>query len=230
MQEGRNLARGAAVIYRYLQGEERPQARISTTFFRRGKAQDRDPDSGVEARREFWSTIGNHINRNHVAPRTKLFVPQDDCPIPLKYIVVQRQTKTNIDVLREATIDDYWNIDGDKSLSEPCVTRFEQHNKEPPKGHMWVQGRLTKKQVTARPEYIWPAPWSIMSKNSQRKAISKWAEEKQKTDAARDDGEEKIGNQKCQRYLAKSPNQSTRTAQAWSDPVQVIGLSLTRKD
>ena len=58
-------------------------------------------------------------------------------PIPLNYIDVQRQTKTSIDVLHEATIDDNWNI-GDKSLtlSEPWigVTRFELLNKNPPEG------------------------------------------------------------------------------------------------
>ena len=33
-------------------------------------------------------------------------------------IYLQRQPQTSIDVLHEATIDGYWNIDGDKSLSE----------------------------------------------------------------------------------------------------------------
>ena len=39
---------------------------------------------------------------------------------------VQRQTNTSIDALHEATTDDHWHIDGDKSLSEPWigVTRF----------------------------------------------------------------------------------------------------------
>ena len=47
------------------------------------------------------------------------------------------KTKTSIDVLHEATIDDNWNI-GDKSLSlsEPWigVTRFALPNKNPPEG------------------------------------------------------------------------------------------------
>ena len=43
--------------------------------------------------------------------------------------------KTIIDVLQEATIDDDWNINESTS---------------PPEGHMRVQGRLTKTQVTAR--------------------------------------------------------------------------------
>ena len=52
---------------------------------------------------------------------------------------VQRQKETGIDVLHEATIDDYWNVDEDKSLSEPWigVTRFELLNKNPPRRHMW---------------------------------------------------------------------------------------------
>ena len=58
-------------------------------------------------------------------------------PIPLNYIDVWRQTKTSIDVLDEATIDDKWNI-GDKSLSlsEPWigVTHLALLNKNPPEG------------------------------------------------------------------------------------------------
>ena len=69
-------------------------------------------------------------------------------PDTSEFIDVQRQTKTSIDVLHAATFDDDWNTDGDKSLSEPWigVTRFELLNNNPPEGHMWVQGRLTKEQ------------------------------------------------------------------------------------
>ena len=86
----------------------------------------RDPSPDLEARQVFWSVTVDHIYRNHVAPRTKLKVPEDDFPRPLNYNEVQRQTTTSLDVVQEATIDDYWNIDGDKSLSEPWIggTRF----------------------------------------------------------------------------------------------------------
>ena len=118
--------------------------------------------------------------QNHVAPRTKLYVPIDVFTILLDDIDVQRQTKTSIIVLHEGMIDDHWNMEGDKSLSEPWigVTQFALPNKKTV-GKMWVQGRLTKTQVTTRPENIWPKGWSSMSKNSRRKAINKWAEEKQ---------------------------------------------------
>ena len=63
---------------------------------------------------------------------------------------VQGQTKTSLDLLQEVTIDDYWKMDGDKSLSEPWIgmTRFALLNNNPPEGYMWVEGRLIKRQVT----------------------------------------------------------------------------------
>ena len=71
-----------------------------------------------------------------------------------------------------------WNMAEDKSLSEPWigVTRFAPLNKNPPDGHMWVQGRLTKKRVTTTRSNICPE-WSNMSKGAQRKATNNWAEE-----------------------------------------------------
>ena len=35
---------------------------------------------------------------------------RDDFPIPVNYIEFQRETKTSLDALQEATIDDYWNM------------------------------------------------------------------------------------------------------------------------
>ena len=57
---------------------------------------------------------------------------------------------------------------------------------KPPEGDLWVQERLTKKQVTARPGIVCPEEWSRMLKKSQRKAFNEWAEEKPELDAARE--------------------------------------------
>ena len=43
----------------------------------------------------------------------------------LKYIDVSRTTHTNLDVMQESRIDDYWNIDGSRDLSDPW-TGFTQ--------------------------------------------------------------------------------------------------------
>ena len=87
--------------------------------------QDSLPDAG-EAINDFWSMSGNFIYRHHVEPRVKLYSPREESfPIPLKYIDVSRTTHTNLDVKQEKRIDDYWNIDGSREMSDPW-TGFTQ--------------------------------------------------------------------------------------------------------
>ena len=81
-------------------------------------AQDSYPDAG-EGRNDFWSMSGNFIYRHHVEPRVKLYSPREESfPSPLKYIHVSRTTHTNLDVMQESFIDDYWNVDGSRDLSD----------------------------------------------------------------------------------------------------------------
>ena len=76
------------------------------------------PGAG-EAMNDFWSMSGSFIYRHHVEPRVELYSPREESfPIPLKYIDVTRTTHTNLDVKLEKRIDDYWNIDGSRDLSD----------------------------------------------------------------------------------------------------------------
>ena len=85
--------------------------------------QDSLPDAG-EAINDFWSMLGNFTHRHHVDSRVKLYSPREESfPIPLKYIDVSRITHTNLDVKQEKRIDDVWNIDGSRDLSD-CWTGF----------------------------------------------------------------------------------------------------------
>ena len=78
--------------------------------------QDSLPDAG-EAINDFWSMSGNFIFRHHVEPRVKHYSPREESfPFPLKYIDVSRTTQTNLDVMQERRIDDYWNIDGSRDF------------------------------------------------------------------------------------------------------------------
>ena len=109
------------------------------------------PDAG-EAINDFWSMSGNFIYRHHVEPRVKLYSPREESfPIPLKYIDVSRTTHTNVDVKQERRIDDYWNIDGSRNLSDPWTgfTQFTLLDEKAPDGYMWSGGRLTRKQLTS---------------------------------------------------------------------------------
>ena len=141
-----------------------------------------------EARNDFWSMSGNFIYRHHVEPRVKLYSPREESfPFPLKYIDVTRTTNTNLDVMRESRIDDYWNIDGSRDLSESWTgfTQFTLSSEKPPDGYMWSRGRLTRKQPASRPDHLWPEPWAKFGRNAQLKEKHKWSHEKPKLDKAR---------------------------------------------
>ena len=43
---------------------------------------------------------------------------------------------------------------------------------------MWSGGRLTRKQLTSRPDHLWPELWKSMGKNAKLKEKQKWSEEK----------------------------------------------------
>ena len=42
---------------------------------------------------------------------------------------------------------------------------------------MWSGERLTRKQLTSRPDYLWPALWEKMGKNAKLKERQKWSHE-----------------------------------------------------
>ena len=149
--------------------------------------QDSFPDAG-EAITDFWSMSGSFIYRHHVAPRVKLYSPREELfPLPLKYIDVSRTTHTNLDVKQEKRIDDYWNIDGSRDLSDPW-TGFKHLNlleEKAPDGYMWSGERLTRKQLTSRPDHLWPELWKSMGKHAKLKEKQKWSEEKLHLENAR---------------------------------------------
>ena len=123
---------------------------------------------------------GSFIYRHHVEPRVKLYSPREESfPIPLKYIDVTRTTHTNLDVKQEKRIDDYWNIDGSGDLFDPWTgfTQFTPLDEKAPDGYMWSGGRLTGKQLTSRPDNLWPEIWKTMGKHAKLKEKQKWSEE-----------------------------------------------------
>ena len=142
------------------------------------------PDAG-EAINDFWSMSGSFIYRHHVEPRVKLYSPTEESfPIPLKYIDVSRTTRTNLDVMLERRIDVYWNIDWSRDLSDPWTgfTQFTLLDEKPPDGYLWSGGRLTKRQLTSRPDHLWPELWIKLGSNGKLREKQKWSDEKPKLD------------------------------------------------
>ena len=107
-------------------------------------------------------------------------------PIPLKYIDVSRTTRTNLDVKQERRIDDYWKIDGSRDLSDSWTgfTQFTLLEEKAPDGYMWSGERLTRKQLTSRPDHLWTELWTKVGRNAKLKEKHKWSNEKPKLDNA----------------------------------------------
>ena len=89
--------------------------------------------------------------------------------------------------MSEKHIDVYWNVDGERELSNARTgfKRFIFLNEKPPDGQTWSGRRLTRKQTTSRPDNVWPDMWKQMSDASKRKEKQRWAVEKPKLDNAR---------------------------------------------
>ena len=75
-----------------------------------------------------------------------LHVPTEESfLLPLKHIDVTRTTDTTLDVMSEKHFEDYWNVDGERELSDAWTgfARFIVLNEKPPDGFSWSGERLT---------------------------------------------------------------------------------------
>ena len=65
---------------------------------------------------------------------------EESFPVPSKYIDVTRTTDTSLDVLLEKHIDDHWNVDGERELSDAWTgfTRFFIERERPPDGYIYI--------------------------------------------------------------------------------------------
>ena len=94
---------------------------------------------------------------------------------------------TSLDVMLEKHIEDFWNVDGEKELSDAWTgfTRFILLNERPLDGYTRPGRRLTRKQTTSRPYKLWPGMWKHMSDAAKKKAKRRCAIDKPKFDNAR---------------------------------------------
>ena len=64
-------------------------------------------------------------------------------------------------------------------------TQFTLLEEKPPDGYMWSGERLTRKQLTSRPDHLWPELWKSIGKHAKLKEKQKWSEEKLHLENAR---------------------------------------------
>ena len=65
------------------------------------------------------------------------------------------------------------------------VSPFFLSEEKPPDGYMWSGGRLTRKQLTYRPDHIWPELWTKLGRNAKLKERQRCSHEKPQLDDAR---------------------------------------------
>ena len=102
--------------------------------------QDDSTRDDAEAKNDFWSITGDLIYRHHVEPKVKLYVPREESfPISTKYMDVTRTTHKSQGVLLEKQMDDYWNVDGERELSDAWTgfTIFTLLSQRPLDGYTW---------------------------------------------------------------------------------------------
>ena len=94
-----------------------------------GESQPTESTDDAEALADFWPIQGDFIYRHHSEPRVRLYVPKEETfPIPLKYTDVTRSTHADLDVVQEERVDDFWNVDSNRSLSESWNRMHKIHS------------------------------------------------------------------------------------------------------
>ena len=65
------------------------------------------------------------------------------------------------------------------------VSHNSLYSNKAPDGYIWSGERPTRKQLTSRPDHVWPELWKSMGKHAKLKEKQKWSEEKIHLDNAR---------------------------------------------
>ena len=74
-----------------------------------------------------------------------------------------------------------------RDLSDPWTgfTQFTLLAEKRADGFLWSGRRLTRKQLTSRPDHLWPELWKSMGKHAKLKEKQKWSDEKLHLENAR---------------------------------------------
>ena len=134
-------------------------------------------DLGTLAENDPLTIQGDFIYPQHNEPRVQICLPKEETfPIPLKYIDVTGSTHADLDVMQEKRLDDYWDVDANRNLSDSWkgFTQFTSLKEKPPKGCTWSGARLTKVQATTRPDNVWPEVSSEQLQDVCATTIVEW--------------------------------------------------------
>ena len=101
---------------------------------------------------------------------------------------VHRSTYTDLDVMQEKRVDDCWNVDSNRSLSDAwkVFTKFTLFiDRKYSQRICVVRGEMTKVQTTTRPDHVRPEERTKIGKTVKNREKQEWKNEKPKLDNAR---------------------------------------------
>ena len=149
-----------------VQDEEEPYlAPCGDPLLRLGEARaerihrDEPPPPDYPDMKDQWFMNRDAIWCQHHIPRDTVSVLDESCPLPLQYLDVMRETRTDLPDPSEAEINDLWSSsdaygDPGRELSGPWTgaTLFWLRKHQPKLGWRWVKGRHTQiKSLSRRP-------------------------------------------------------------------------------
>ena len=132
---------------------------------------DSFPHAG-ETINDFWSMSGNFLFRHYVEPRVKLYSPREESfPFCIQNFAYEfgcqaRETHRRL-------LEYRWVTTG---LTQPTLLE-----EKPPDGHVWSGERLTRKQLTSRPDHLWARTLEENEKECQAEGEAKVVTWKAKT-------------------------------------------------
>ena len=112
--------------YEFRESTPRPEQTVGSEDLSGELQGERGEPQPTEIRRWRWSPCRLlvdsrwlHLSSSQwTSSSPTLHAIEETFPFPMKYIDVTRSTHTDLDVMQEQRIDDYWNVDSNRSLSD----------------------------------------------------------------------------------------------------------------
>ena len=126
----------------------------------------------------FWGGGGVKSQTDQSQPRVKLYSPREESfPVPLRHN--QNYSHEFGCQAREAHwwLLEYWWLKRLVWSLDGFHTIYSTRRKSSWRIYM-VRGGVPRKQLTSRPDHLWPELWKSMGKNAKLKEKQKWAEDK----------------------------------------------------
>ena len=107
---------------------------------------------------------GSFIYRHHVEPRVKPYSPREESfPIPLKYIDVKELLMRIWMLSKRSALMEHWWLSRLVWSLDGFHTIYSTRRKSSWRIYV-VRGEIDKKQLTSKPDHLWPELWEKMGK------------------------------------------------------------------